>query len=77
MRNDLSTFEFDWLRQLIFAGSTSIPLLISERLRDMGYAERVLSQTRASDLGRARYLIGVRLHERQKSAYEAPWMENR
>jgi len=77
MRNDLSTFEFHWLRQLIFGGSASIPPLISERLRNMGYAERVFSQTRASDLGRARFIIGVRLYERQKSTYKAPWMENR
>ncbi len=77
MRNDLNTFEFDLLRQLIFGGSSAISPLISERLRNMGYAERVFSQTRASDLGRARLLIGLRPYDTQKSAYEAPWMENR
>ncbi len=70
MRNDLSTFEFDLLTQLIFNGNTSIPPLISERLRNMGYAERVFSETRASDLGRARFLIGLPIDDRQKSAYE-------
>lgn len=77
MRNDLSTFEFDLLKQLIFGGSTSISPMVSERLLNMGYAERVFSKTRASDLGRARFLTGLPNYDRQESVYEAPWMENR
>lgn len=77
MRNDLNTFEFALLKRLIFDGSASISPLLSERLRNMGYAERVFSQTRASDLGRARFLIGLLPHDTQKSVFQAPWMQNR
>jgi hypothetical protein len=66
MRNDLSTFEFEWLRQLIFGSGTSISPIILKRLRDMGYAERVFSQTRASDLGRARLLVGLNREIRRR-----------
>lgn len=77
MRNDLSSFEFDLLRKLIFGCGTPIHPVMLKNLLSKGYAENVFSQTRASDLGRARFLIGLSLYDRQKPAYEARWVEYR
>ena len=60
MRNDLTEFELNWLLELAINGDAAVPLAISKRLRELGYAEQVFSQTRASDLGRERLLARAR-----------------
>ena len=54
MRNDLTKFELDWLFTVATCVRTAAPPCIAKRLRDLGYTEKIFSQTRASDLGRKR-----------------------
>jgi hypothetical protein len=56
MRNDLTEFELDWLLHLAINGGEKVPAAIAKRLCDLGYAERVFSQTQVTDQGRERLL---------------------
>jgi hypothetical protein len=56
MRNDLTEFELDWLLHLAINGGEKVPAAIAKRLRDLGYAEQVFSQTQVTEQGRQRLL---------------------
>jgi hypothetical protein len=60
MRNDLTEFELDWLLELAMNGDAAVPSALLKRLRELGYAEQVFSQTQATDLGRERLLARAR-----------------
>jgi hypothetical protein len=60
MRNDLTEFELNWLLELAMNGDAAVPSALLKRLRELGYAEQVFSETRATDLGRERLLARAR-----------------
>jgi hypothetical protein len=60
MRNDLTEFELNWLFELAMNGDAAVPPALLKRLRELGYAKQVFSQTQATDLGRERLLARAR-----------------
>jgi hypothetical protein len=60
MRNDLTEFELNWLLELAMNGDAAVPPALLKRLRELGYAKQVFSQTQATNLGRERLLARAR-----------------
>jgi hypothetical protein len=60
MRNDLTEFELNWLFELAMNGDAAVPPALLKRLRELGYAKHVFSQTQATKLGRERLLARAR-----------------
>jgi hypothetical protein len=60
MRNDLTEFELNWLLELAMNGDAAVPPALLKRLRELGYAKQVFSQTQATNLGRDRLLARAR-----------------
>lgn len=60
MRNDLTEFELNWLLELATNGDAAVPPALLARLRELGYAKQVFSQTQATELGRERLLARTR-----------------
>lgn len=61
MWNTLTEFELAWLLELAMNGSAAIPDAITERFRELGYAELNFEETRVTYEGRLKLMDGLQL----------------
>lgn len=61
MWNTLTEFELEWLLELAMNGSEAIPDAITERFRELGYAELLFDATRVTYKGRIKLMDGLQL----------------
>ncbi len=61
MWNTLTEFELAWLLELAMNGSADVPDAITERFRELGYAELTCEDTRVTYKGRMKLMDGLNI----------------